>query len=207
MELFTVSKKALLTKLRWGSKQQFWLAELKEKNLWEIRADTPQGKKLGFVGVYVDDIIVTSTEPIAEGFLRKLNETWECSTPQWVGDHPGEKMRFCGYEIGRLQGGGFSLSQASYIQDLLERYGTSGYEKVAAPKINMEQDEEYDQAMLKRAQMVTAKLQWVQSRTRPDLGYIVNGMSRWTHRCPWGPCSSFPELLQGLGTVVSAITT
>ena len=187
-----------LTKLRWGSKQQFRLVELKEKNLWEIRDDTSQEQKLGFVGVYVDDIIVTSTESIAEGFVKKLNETWECSTPQWVGDQPGEKMRFCGYEIGKLQGGGFSLSQGSYIQDLLERHGTSGYEKVAAPKISMEQDEEYDQATLKRAQMVTGELQWIQSRTRPDLGYIVNAMSRWTHRCPKFVCDLGDHVLRFL---------
>ena len=148
--------------------------------------------------MYVDDILVASTEQITEGFLRQLNETWECSKPQWVGDHSEEKMRFCDYEIGRLQDGGFSLSQTSYIQDLLERHGTSSYEKVAAPKISIEQDEEYDQATLKRAQTTTGELQWVQPRTRTDLGYIVNAMSRWTHRRPNFVCELGAHVLRFL---------
>ena len=49
----------------------------------------------------------------------------------------------------------------------------------AAPKISNPPDEDYDIQTLRTAQGLTGELQWIQSRTRPDLCYIVGCMSRW----------------------------
>lgn len=45
-------------------------------------------------------------------------------------------------------------------------------------------DEDYDIQTLRTAQGLTGELQWIQSRTRPDLCYIVGCMSRWLHGKP-----------------------
>lgn len=92
-----------------GPKQPCWLSKLKEKNLWEIR-ERSNGRKLGFVGVYVDDIIVASPEEIAEDFLLRLNEAWECSAPQWVEETMKQKQSFVGMKLESCKMAVFTIS-------------------------------------------------------------------------------------------------
>ena len=96
----------------WGETDRFWLEETKEKNLWKICcqpvAET-QSEVAGFVGIYVDDVLVAASTSTASGFLKCLRNTWECSEPEWVTSTSTKKMRFCGYEIGSLPQGGFFL--------------------------------------------------------------------------------------------------
>ena len=68
--------------------------------------------------------------------------------------------------------------------DLVNKYGVKGREKDPSPKIAPAEDETYDAETLRRAQQITAALLWVQTRTRPDLSYIVGATSRWLHKRP-----------------------
>ena len=184
---WSIHRDKTLLGLSWGKQQRFWLEETKEKNLWKIRCRSPDGSSgqlAGFVGIYVDDVLVAAPTEVASEFMQCLGSTWECAEPEWLTPMSKNKMRFCGYEIGVLPQGGFSLSQPSYVKDLLRKHEIQNeFEKVAAPKIVAAEDEEFDQFTLHQAQMITG-VQWVQSRTRPDLAFIVNAMSRWTHRRP-----------------------
>ena len=185
---WSIHRDKTLLGLVWGEQQQFWLEETKEKNLWKIchrSLDGSPHQVAGYVGIYVDDVLVAAPTEVASEFMKCLQSTWECAESEWLTPTSKNKMRFCGYEIGVLPQGGFSLSQPSYVKDLLRKHEIQNeFEKVAAPRIVAAEDEEFDQFTLHQAQMITGELQWVQSRTRPDLAFIVNAMSRWTHRRP-----------------------
>lgn len=93
-------------------------------------------------------------------------------------------MKFCGYEIQVLPGSGLKLGQPSFVQEHLYKREVEGEENAAAPKISNPPDENYDIQTPRMAQTLTGEHQWLQSRTRPDLCYIVGCMSRWLHKKP-----------------------
>lgn len=55
-----------------------------------------------------------------------------------------------------------------------------GYEVDPCPKISCAENEEYSVDTLRQPQ-ITGEILWVQTRTRPDLSYVVGAMSRWLH--------------------------
>ena len=115
--------------------------------------------------------------------MEKLQASWECSQPEWVNEH--QSMRFCGFEIQQLQGGGLKLWQPSYNQDLIEKHEITGEESAPCPKVVHGDTEVVQPRVLQQAQMFTGELQWIQSRTRPDLAYVCGLMSRLQHRLPF----------------------
>jgi hypothetical protein len=66
-----------------------------------------------FLLVYVDDIIVTSSNPIAVDALL-----WDLQSEFALKDH-GNLHYFLGIQV-RMQGDGIVLSQEKYAMDLLE---------------------------------------------------------------------------------------
>ena len=96
-------------------------------------------------------------------------------TPEQVNQH--QNTRFCGYEL-RWKGESLLLTQPSYTQDLVNKYGVTGRQKEPCPKIVAAQNEMYDAETLRRAQQITGALLWIQTRTRPDLSYLVGASGR-----------------------------
>ena len=119
---------------------------------------------------------------IVEGWMKKLQATWERSTPETVESHGS--VRYCGYELQRLPSGGIKLWQPSYTQELLNKHGIDSCESYPCPKIENTEDEDFSLETLRAAQALTGELQWLQGRTRPDLCYVIGCMSRWLHRKP-----------------------
>ena len=175
----------MLAKKRWKvDKTMFYLRETKERHLWELKSQT-DGEGVvsrGYVCIYVDDILVTADPLAANSFLDALQTVWECSPPETATVE--KAMKFCGYEIQVLPEGGLKLGQPSFVQELINKHNVEGEENTAAPKIENPPDEDYDIQTLRMAQAFTGELQWLQSRTRPDLCYIVGCLSRWLHKKP-----------------------
>ena len=99
---------AELSKWSWTSgTKRFWLARTEEANLWQIRSlnlDTAQIENctkdaavVGYVVVYVDDLLVLGEKPTVQAFLDQVRATWTCSEPEWVDDN----LKFCGFEVTR----------------------------------------------------------------------------------------------------------
>ena len=175
----------VLAKKRWKvDKTMFYLRETKERHLWELKsqADGEGVVSRGYVCIYVDDILVTADPLAANSFLDALQTVWECSPPETATVE--KAMKFCGYEIQVLPEGGLKLGQPSFVQELINKHKVESEENTAAPKIENPPDEDYDIQTLRTAQALTGELQWLQSRTRPDLCYIVGCLSRWLHKKP-----------------------
>lgn len=175
----------VLAKKRWTiDNTVFYLKETNERHLWELKSQAAGEGVVtrGYVCIYVDDILVTADAAAANSFLDALQTVWECSPPETA--TVDKAMKFCGYEIQALPGGGLKLGQPSFVQELINKHNVTGEENTAAPKISNPPDEDYDIQTLRTAQGLTGELQWIQSRTRPDLCYIVGCMSRWLHRKP-----------------------
>ena len=79
---------------------------------------------------------------------------------------------------------GYYLTQESYVRDLLMRRATEGNESVPLPKIAEDEDEEMCGSALKEAQGLVGELQWISSRTRPDVAYGTGLLARMMHRRP-----------------------
>ena len=93
-------------------------------------------------------------------------------------------MKFCGYEIAKVKDG-FFLHQCGYLQDVLKRHNM---ETRATPVKNLfsnlgeDETDEVQTEDLRRAQQVIGELQWLVTRTRPDIVYHVGVMARLAHR-------------------------
>lgn len=53
----------------------------------------------GHVLVYVDDIMVLSTDDVRESFFCRLGQEWKCAEVETV--NPTNWLRFCGFELKR----------------------------------------------------------------------------------------------------------
>ena len=160
---------------------RMYLKESEERHLWKVCRNSDHIVE-GYLCIYVDDLMAVGSSQIVDSLMSKLQSTWECSAPETVELH--KSVRYCGYELQRLQSGGIKLWQPSYTQELLNKHGIDAYESHPCPKIEQGDDESFDLETLRAAQAVTGELQWLQGRTRPDLCYVIGCMSRWLHRRP-----------------------
>ncbi|CAE7444287.1 unnamed protein product [Symbiodinium sp. CCMP2592] len=80
-----------------------------------------EGPKLhGLLGVYVDDMLITADGATTDNLIRELRAIWSTSEPEVA--EVGRPIRFCGFNLHRLTGGGYLLNQEDYVQDLLQRF-------------------------------------------------------------------------------------
>ena len=151
-----------------------------ERHLWEI---LEEDRPAGYLVTYVDDFLGAAGKELLQAAMDKIRSVWECSEMEWATE--GRPMRYCGYDIDALPGGGFSLSQGNYIKDLLRRRGVTSGETVPMAKVEDEEDEESPAiGTIREAQAITGELSWVAQRTRPDVSYAVGLMSRLIHCRP-----------------------
>ncbi|OLP75244.1 hypothetical protein AK812_SmicGene44993 [Symbiodinium microadriaticum] len=178
-----------------GESQEFRLVILTrfvqsavEGNVWKIT--TESGEVVGFAIIYVDDIMLLSTQSEAEKAYSWIREQWKCTPLQQAEE--GQPVTFLGVDVymGRDDQGniGFMLCQSGYIQELLRCYSVVPKTRAApVPKEwfkDMPEAESYTQEELRNAQKITGELLWVTQRSGVDLAYAVALMGSWTVRAP-----------------------
>ena len=179
---WSIHRDQVLRALRWKvGDTHHSFKETGERNLWRI-CDEKDSSTVGYLCVYVDDLMLTGPKSVLNLAMERLQSTWECSPAEWVNEQ--QSMRFCGFEVQRLPDGGLKLWQPNYIQDLMEKHAINREELVPCPKVTHAEPEDVQPHVLHQAQMLTGELQWLQSRTRPDLAYTCGVMSRLQHRRP-----------------------
>ena len=160
-----------------------------ESNIWAIL--TESGECLGHLLIYVDDLLLVTDEEIAEAFVDWIRQRWECTDLQVAtGDKP---LRFLGVDIfeevddyGTI---GFSLSQESYIAELLRGHDLRPNSRATTPTPKewvreAPPAEDFSEDQLRAAQKVTGELLWISQRTRLDTAYSVGLMASWVSRAP-----------------------
>ena len=186
---------------------QYKLVQTEELHLWmvtpvEMTSSWKPGSQ-GFLATYVDDFLVGAPQEQADAMLEAVQKRWTCSPPETVTeDH---QMKFCGYEIAKAKDG-FFLHQCGYLNDVLKR---RGMEADMAPVKNLfanlgeDDPEEVQTEDLRQAQQVIGELQWLATRTRPDVVYHVGVMARLTHRRARHVVKLGDELLRHLSATCS----
>ena len=88
-----------------------------DENVWQVVSH--DGKILGLLFVYVDDLLRLASVEVAEALWKAVQDQWQTTPPTWAGKD--EPISFCGVEV--YQGDGqIWLRQTRYIQELLDRY-------------------------------------------------------------------------------------
>ena len=173
--------------LRWkGSQGLCEVRRTAEPHVWELwqleEKTEKKGTTIGYMTVYVDDILVATDKKEMSGFFAALKALWRCSEEEVVMEDKG--IRFCGYEIRADGREGYYLSQEHYLKDVLRRRGVEGKEWIPIPKVQDTEDEEMCGEALKEAQGVIGEAMWVAGRTRPDVAYATGLLARLMHRRP-----------------------
>lgn len=75
-----------------------------------------KAETVGYMAVYIDDMLITGDETVIAATLKKLREVWETSEPEWLTKE--EDLRFCGFEFG-CEEKGIRLHQESCIAGTL----------------------------------------------------------------------------------------
>ena len=163
------------------------LARTQEPNLWKVVLDAPEKAKMpdkvyAFVAVYVDDILVTGEDSVARSTVRRFQDQWKCSSPEWLTQE--HSLRFCGFEISK-EPQGIRLHQNAYLKDLLARY--SDLKPASSPlpgRLDDSDEPNPDIQEVRRAQTLVGELLWLAVRTRVDIAYAVSWLGRHVARCP-----------------------
>ena len=184
-----------LRKLTWVDEGvKCWVEETAERHLWRVKASE---ETVGFLAIYVDDILAVAEPNRLKGIFSALEGAWECSKPEMIEDG---MVRFCGYEISEREQGGFQLAQTGYLKDVLRRRGVTENAEVPLPKIEEGADEppEAVRQHLREAQQLVGEVMWLSGRTRPDVAYATGVLSRLLHKRPKYVCALGVQLMKYL---------
>ncbi|CAE7386892.1 RE1, partial [Symbiodinium sp. KB8] len=167
-----------------------------DDQVWKIEREQGDQQPLGYIMVYVDDILINSLPEAMRSFYEWLASRWECDNLDVLGEnHP---IRFLGMEV-HLVDSGIELAQEGFIRELLRSHGHDGSRaKTQGPKDTMVLTLEEEEAMItaqpsdlsgredevKMAQRRVGELLWLSGRTRPDVQYVTALLSSRITRCP-----------------------
>ena len=147
--------------------------------IWKILDEKNCPK--GTLGVYVDDPLFMTAPDELEKAILAVRSIWDCSETVYA--ESSEGMSFCGLQVVQ-RGPELWLHQKKYVEELRKRYPHLR-ESVYLPDFkDVPNDEVPTPAAVKGAQKIIGELTWISGRTRPDIGYCVNRMSRMTTVAP-----------------------
>ncbi|CAE7644739.1 GIP [Symbiodinium microadriaticum] len=183
---------AVLAEAKWPSKRYGNLCLRQsgvEGNLWKMT--TTSNEIVGFVIVYVDDMMFLSTPDDAAGLHMWVKSQWECTPLEQA--TTSHAVTFLGVEVHveTLETGesGFALCQRAYIQELARSYGITTRGRLApVPKDWVrelpEPEAQPSVDVIRKAQRITGEVLWVAQRSRPDISYCVSLMGSWITKVP-----------------------
>lgn len=79
------------------SEQNLWKMVLVGEDFQEAEEELiSNGRVIGLVMTYVDDIFIVAEENVAKTLAQRFQDTWATTQPEWVGETP---VRFLGLEV------------------------------------------------------------------------------------------------------------
>ena len=146
--------------------------------MWLVRSETAV---VGTLGVYVDDLLIMTEHEHLEPTLKAIRSIWRCSEPEYASKPGG--FRFCGLQI-EDRSGMIWIHQRDYLADLFSKYPHLKPSSVL-PQFKEEPPAESPTAStVQYAQRIIGELTWVSGRSRLDISFSVNKLSRYTTKCP-----------------------
>ncbi|CAE7382697.1 GIP [Symbiodinium sp. CCMP2592] len=172
-----------------------------EENMWRILYQG-ETELQGLMLVYVDDILVLSSEGLVNAIYQWLVSEWKCSSLEWLSEG---YIRFLGVEL-RSYEKGIHLSQSGYVRDILRQHGVEEVEGAVPVPCTREwlqdesegEDNEPEEYLVKTAQKMTGEALWLSTRSRPELAHSVACMAARAAKNPQRAIQIGKKILQFL---------
>ena len=157
-----------------------------ESSWWRVQ-EKATSKLIGILVVYVDDILLCGATDTVRALAQAIQRLWKTSPLQFVEE---KEIRFLGMDVARVAGG-YSLSQKSYINELLRLHKMPDRRRDLVPLAKesatfIVEDNEVPQSEeeIKLAQQVAGELLWISQRTRPDIAFACSLVGSLATRAP-----------------------
>ena len=167
-----------------------------DNQIWKVVRENNPTEPLGYLLVYIDDLLIQAPENIMQTFFGWVASKWECDALDVLDyNHP---IRFLGMELHRVQGG-VEIAQEGFISELLRAYkhdGSRSKSQGAKETLLLSVEEEEaiisgevphlagQEDLIKLAQKKVGEMLWLSGRTRPDIQYVTAIMSSRATRNP-----------------------
>ena len=155
-----------------------------ESSWWKL---VEKSAVIGVIVIYVDDILICSTSTVIAAVARSIKALWSTSPLAMASEGA---IKFLGLEIEKIEGG-FAVSQADYIAELIRIHNVKGSQRDLIPVsrenasfVATEEEAVFSEAELREAQQYAGEILWLSQRSRPDLSYAASLISSLTTKAP-----------------------
>ena len=170
-------------------------------SMWLIW-DTVEECIKGSLGVYVDDLLFMADTPELKKAMQAVQGIWTCSAPAFATDEQG--LKFCGLQIWK-KGDMLHVGQPDYIKDLASRYPEMTA-SLHLPDLRIDPEpEEVEVSAIRLGQKVVGELTWVANRSRPDISFSVNRLSKLVLKYPKYVLQAGKQLIRYLLATVDLV--
>ena len=131
---------------------------------------------VGFLVTYVDDFLILGGDALTDRVTDVIKQKWKSTEKPKVAYGSECSVEYLSVNITAYPTGYF-LDQTVYTQDLLAKWSMSECRAIGSleePGDAIEEDEEADEAEVRTAQRLAGGLNWLATRTRPDIAFIVS---------------------------------
>ena len=134
----------------------------------------------------MDDFAIVSSDPVSDKVEKVIEEKWKISDKPIVPFGAGKIVEYLPAEIEAVSDG-WLLGQKTYCADLLTKWYMQDCRPVASledvPE-KIEDEEEPPLAEVRLAQRMAGGLNWLATRTRPDIAFTVSQLASAATRAP-----------------------
>ena len=151
-------------------------------------SDCADSAAFGYICVYVDDFLIVSDDPFIEAVKAILLKTWKVTDKPTVHFGDGTSIEYLSVNITAEKTGWF-LDQHVYCQDLLAKWSMDECRAIGSledvqEQLEDEQEHDPDPGDVRTAQRLAGGLNWLATRTRPDISFVVSQLSSAATRAP-----------------------
>ena len=177
--LWSEERDRQLLRVEWTvGKENYYLQRCAaDSQLWTLKSIDPSRKNeiLGILVVYVDDFLLQADlGPIRDGLLEGLGKIWKLDKEQTL--NVEQSLTFLGIEMQLRPNQDVFLHQTKFVKGLLDKYSlqtSKGNKTVQIDKLPLV-EEVPEKIVLRKLQAFSGELNWLATRTRPDIGYYTS---------------------------------
>lgn len=184
--LWGLERDRKLRSLTWSAEGKHYRLQqsTSDSQVWTVRSkdsSTPHGLVL----VYVDDFLLLTKAGACRAELKNaLRATWEIGPETEL--TPKTPIASIGLELEREADGGLYIHQKTLCKQLLARHGLDSMSKaVTAVQVGLPEGERQPTPTeLRQLQAHAGELNWLSTRTRPDISYVTSVLASAATKFP-----------------------
>eukprot|EP00971_Amphidinium_carterae_P156785 3108113-Amphidinium_carterae.1 len=155
------------------------------------------GELYGLLVLYVDDVMILAEKELQRAVKSMIAGIWSVTDGgELLPEDGGTKafVNFLGVRFRRALNGAIKMDQRRWLKAVMQKLGwptlrsSRVLPQIELGRLTDERGKDSYKEDLSRAQMLTGILQWLASRTRPDLSCITNVLATVLCLCPAYVC-------------------